>query len=753
MTSGLGPTGLLTSAYDGTEGGSNSYAPSASPTFTGHVTVPVPTLGTDADTKGYADALIDARLALIKPSGTGYGYYTDWQASGSFTTNGDGNAFIAWLIANSYTMGVVPPFVTVDMTGCATSPDSGLQGNLGSTLALRGYHGMAAVTKIRLKANTAPPLTMGPQLTVTATGGTFTLSLSGIGTTAASATITSNPAGLPSAASIQTLLNNLTGTTGNRVYLNSNIYTIYIDQALALTTTLTVNTGSLTGGSATVATQGTNPFYMLVSNATTSLTFSDLTFDGNSANQNASTSYEYGLIICHDTTFASIPTFDRCIFKGFKGSGNVPVHETQGVNFYKTGGFIMRDCDVDGGKALSALGVGANLCQGPGLILRTKIHGCLTSHAFSMYTQTGGAVVAIACEFYDNGSGAAGSGTAGVNWNCEESSGAGFFVLIDCDLHGSNWADIRILETSNPTMTTHRLIGTTCYLSPISVVGAGNQVNLPSMEGGSVLASNSTSVTSGTITDTYPPSPQKVTATNASWPIPAGAQNLRITAVGGGGSGASGGTPTTTTLQAGGGGGGPGEAVSQVVAVGSNTTLNITIGGGGTGPAGVAANGNAGIVGVNGTDTTVTGTGISVTAKGGSGGSQPGANSATQQTGGQRGTLATSGRGVLWSNGPGAGGNGGLPPDGYSPGGGGGGGPATTTNGGGGGGAGTALQGGAAGASGGSGNANGVAGADAAANTGAGGGGQGGAATSSGTTSGGKGGNGGSGYVVIEVLS
>jgi Concanavalin A-like lectin/glucanases superfamily len=232
--------------------------------------------------------------------------------------------------------------------------------------------------------------------------------------------------------------------------------------------------------------------------------------------------------------------------------------------------------------------------------------------------------------------------------------------------------------------------------------------------------------------------------------IPAGVTHAKITAVGGGGGGGGGGSAAVAQLNAGGSGGTAGVCSTQLVSLGANTELTVTIGAGGEGGAGGALGGHEGIAGANGGETTVTGTGISVTGnRGGKGkGSAASSTSGVIAVGyGATGTESTSGN--LASEG-GSSGSGGGKPMLQSGGGGGGGGAASATLGGGGGGAGTAVNGGAAGTSGTSGTSAGVEGASAAANTSAGGGGGGGGAA--GTGAGGKGGNGGSGFAVIEWL-
>ncbi|HEV2403122.1 MAG TPA: hypothetical protein VGS08_02885, partial [Candidatus Saccharimonadales bacterium] len=244
-----------------------------------------------------------------------------------------------------------------------------------------------------------------------------------------------------------------------------------------------------------------------------------------------------------------------------------------------------------------------------------------------------------------------------------------------------------------------------------------------------------------------------VTSTNASWPIPAGATLLRITAVGGGGQGGGGGSAAGTQLQVGGGGGAAGAASTQVVSVGSNTTLNVTVGAGGSAAGGGGSSGgNAGTNGSPGNPTTVTGTGISVTGARGPGGLGSAASSTTAVGGGLYGSTSSAGS-LLSAGGAGSGGESGQfggNPSGYASGGGGGGGAASTTLGGGAGSVGTTTAGGSNGSAGASGTSAGVSGTGATANSGAGGGGGGGGAA--GTGAGGTGGAGGSGFAIIEVI-
>jgi hypothetical protein len=241
-----------------------------------------------------------------------------------------------------------------------------------------------------------------------------------------------------------------------------------------------------------------------------------------------------------------------------------------------------------------------------------------------------------------------------------------------------------------------------------------------------------------------------VDATNAAWPIPAGANQLEITAVGGGGGG--GGSATTSggiSDQAGGGGGGAGQEVTRIVAVGTNAALAITIGAGGTGGAGGAANDNPGSTGSNGASTTVIGTGVSVTAVAGSAAAFSAANSSATSAGGEYGGAPDNRNTTAYNGGPGAGGVG-ASFGGF----GGGAAVGSSGRGGGAGGAASATLGGVAGSAvfvgaGGSATTAGVAAANAPANSGQGGDGGGGGAPGG---AGGAGGAGGSGFVIVRVV-
>lgn len=249
----------------------------------------------------------------------------------------------------------------------------------------------------------------------------------------------------------------------------------------------------------------------------------------------------------------------------------------------------------------------------------------------------------------------------------------------------------------------------------------------------------------------------QIFTSSGSYTPPAGTLLLRVVAIGGGGSGGGGGTAATTaTVQNGGAGGGVGQYVDQIVAYTSGA-LTVTVPTAVSGGAGGATGGNPGIIGTVGGDTTVTGTGVSVTAKGGGAGAPSAASSATAVFGGRYGETGQSGvnlTGALGIGGAsGTSGNSGGAGVGMTSGAGGAGGAAQTTGsffGGGAGGPGTPTGGGGAG---GQGNAGVVGGAtaSAAASTsyGAGGGGGGGA---NGASSGGTGGAGGPGWVFIMAV-
>lgn len=263
------------------------------------------------------------------------------------------------------------------------------------------------------------------------------------------------------------------------------------------------------------------------------------------------------------------------------------------------------------------------------------------------------------------------------------------------------------------------------------------------------------------------------TSMTTSWTVPDGVTEIFVEGCGGGGGGGGGGE----TGGGGGGGGGAGAIVKLSQTVTSLDLLNITIGAGGTGGARASGANTPGSPGVAGANTTITGTGVSLTFYGGGYGGGGGHGAGAGTSGGD--TEFASGGTTTGNNGGGGGGaskgNGG---DGNTPtnsylkmflGAGGGGGSGATanrtgnrgtvqdiglaspstgasgaTNSGGGGGGGGAYDSGGNGG-GGSQTGTAVAGGSATANSGAGGGGGGG--TSTGTAA--AGGNGGSGRVKI----
>lgn len=256
-----------------------------------------------------------------------------------------------------------------------------------------------------------------------------------------------------------------------------------------------------------------------------------------------------------------------------------------------------------------------------------------------------------------------------------------------------------------------------------------------------------------------PHAPQTITATNMAWPVPPGAQTLRVTAVGGGGGGGGSAGSSPSQIGAAGGGGGAGQMVTALMPVGGAATLNATIGAGAAG--GIAGTINQGANGGSGasgsatslanatTAQTITagggggaGGGSTGTGNGANGGSYGHAGGSTSQApgfgsagGGSNATASTSGAAFGYSGSAGAGGGGAN---------------AGTANGAGGG-PGTLGGGGTTGGAGGGGGTQ--TGGNAAANSGAGGGGGGGTQTVATTGAiGAGGGNGGSGYLLIEVV-
>lgn len=244
---------------------------------------------------------------------------------------------------------------------------------------------------------------------------------------------------------------------------------------------------------------------------------------------------------------------------------------------------------------------------------------------------------------------------------------------------------------------------------------------------------------------------------SGSWAVPTGVSRVYVRAIGGGGGGGGGGSASSTSDQAGGGGGGAGAVTDQSVNVTPGQNLTITIGGGGPGGPGGAAGGNAGVFANfqgRGESTTVTGSGISLTAAGGGGGFMGGANSDGRSPGGIMGMPNGGYTGGFGAEAiyPGSGGftNGyyAAPgaPSAFGTAGGGGGGKANATNGGGGGTAATTI--GIEAAAGGGGAAVTTTGGNGAVPTlpGSGGGGGGGGAVGG---AGGDGGDGSAGQVEI----
>jgi hypothetical protein len=234
--------------------------------------------------------------------------------------------------------------------------------------------------------------------------------------------------------------------------------------------------------------------------------------------------------------------------------------------------------------------------------------------------------------------------------------------------------------------------------------------------------------------------------------VPSVASHAWIVCVGGGAGGCSGGVIDSSGTQVGGPGGGAGQSTQAFVAVTPGQTLTCTVGAGGTGgPAVIAGENAAGNAGGAGGTTSVTGTGVSVTAPGGGPGDAPAEGSTT--TGGgfyawpffelYNTTLGLPGSGGAAT---GLGGYPGGPPVGWSGRGGGAGGPAGSD------------KGGAAGSGSGiagslSGSYTGGTPSNAPANTGQGGdGGGAGVQVPPDAGTSGAGGNGGSGFIVIVFL-
>ncbi|EED65666.1 hypothetical protein SR914_11870 [Comamonas testosteroni] len=112
--------------------------------------------------------------------------------------------------------------------------------------------------------------------------------------------------------------------------------------------------------------------------------------------------------------------------------------------------------------------------------------------------------------------------------------------------------------------------------------------------------------------------------TNGSFTVPAGVTKIFITAIGGGGGGGGGksGNLGNVEYQGGGGGGGGGACVNRnPYNVTPGQVLTIVVGAGGVGATASPTSSDRGNVGQPGGNTTVTGTGISIVAGGGAGGS------------------------------------------------------------------------------------------------------------------------------------
>lgn len=176
----------------------------------------------------------------------------------------------------------------------------------------------------------------------------------------------------------------------------------------------------------------------------------------------------------------------------------------------------------------------------------------------------------------------------------------GTYMAVDCT-NGQSWQII--------------VLGTAVTVIPITSTGVGRPTYgqlwpLGTFQGGTTVGSIFFQPFAASGTLTVPPG---VTA-----------MKLRGTAAGAGG----GGSPTGSSL-AGGSGGGGGEYGEGAVTVVPGSLLTFTLGAGG--PAGIGANN-----GTNGGDTTVIGTGVSVTLKGGHGGIF--ATSGTPVSGGAGGT-------------------------------------------------------------------------------------------------------------------
>lgn len=235
-----------------------------------------------------------------------------------------------------------------------------------------------------------------------------------------------------------------------------------------------------------------------------------------------------------------------------------------------------------------------------------------------------------------------------------------------------------------------------------------------------------------------------------TWKTPT-AGIYRLTCCAGGGGGGGGGAAALTAgtaTQVGGAGGGAGQFLERIVTLAAGVTLTAVIGAGGEGKAGGAASsgvtGNAGTEGAVGSNSSLSGGGVTLSPIGGRGGAGGLANSATTSNGGsyanQSGLTASA------TNSPAGWGGPATSTTGFAGGlamglvgrGGGGGGPASATEGGKGGGAtATVTKTGALG---------GATSANATPNTGQGGEGGGGGAPGG---AGGNGGNGGSGWAAV----
>lgn len=150
-----------------------------------------------------------------------------------------------------------------------------------------------------------------------------------------------------------------------------------------------------------------------------------------------------------------------------------------------------------------------------------------------------------------------------------------------------------------------------------------------------------------------------------TWEVPAGVSSIDVIVVGGGAGGGGGGggnpmgVPYYTASRGGGGGGGSGYKTEQnSVSVTPGQTLTITVGSGGSGGSG-GAKGYNGVDGNDGGQSSITGTGVSVTANGGVKGlTGSAAAGGTGGAGGNAGSTGTGGCLSCTDNSPG--GNGGA---------------------------------------------------------------------------------------------